>query len=42
MDSVLRRWPGYTLSTLMDEDAQLLHQTLGLLDPDLGKADEGE
>ena len=36
---VLRRWPGYTLSSLLAEDAHLLMQTLDLLDPDLGKAD---
>jgi hypothetical protein len=40
LDSVLRRYPGYTLSTLLSEDAHGLMQMLGLLDPDLGKADD--
>jgi len=29
---VLRRWPGYTIATLMAEDAGLVLQTLALLD----------
>ena len=39
IDSVLQRWPGYTIRTLMEEDAHELYQTLTLLNPDLGKAD---
>lgn len=36
----MQRWPGYTLASLMAEDAQLLHQTWTLVtDDDLGKAD---
>lgn len=35
----MRRWPGYTLSSLEEEDAYLLYQTLGLLDDELGKAE---
>ncbi len=41
MDSVLRRWPGYTLGSLLAEDARLLLQTIALLDEDLGKAEDG-
>jgi len=37
---LLRRYPGYTLSTLLEEDAHELMQLLALLDPDLGKADD--
>ena len=32
-------YPGYTLSTLLAEDAHELFMLRGLLDPDLGKAD---
>lgn len=38
MDSILRRYPGYTLSTLLAEDAHELMLLRELLDPDLGKA----
>lgn len=40
----MRRYPGYTLSVLLDEDAHELHQHIGLLRPDLGKLkdDDGE
>lgn len=35
----MRRWPGYTLSSLMDEDAQFLHRYWELAtNDDLGKA----
>lgn len=42
VDDVLAHWPGYTRDTLMREDAHWLLQTRGLLDPDCGKADDGE
>lgn len=40
----MQRWPGYTLASLLDEDAQLLHQTWQLaMDDKLGEADpDGE
>jgi hypothetical protein len=42
LDAILRRYPGYTLTTLLAEDARELMQMMALLDPDLGKADDGE
>lgn len=38
-DALLRIYPGYTLSSLLAEDAHDLFQMRALLDPDLGKAD---
>jgi hypothetical protein len=39
---VMRRYPGYTLSTLMAEDMHALSQHLALLDENLGKVTDGE
>jgi hypothetical protein len=39
-DAILTRYPGYTLGSLLREDAHLLHQHFGLLDPHLGEARE--
>jgi len=36
---LLTTYPGYTLSTLLAEDAELL-RLMALLDPDLGKAED--
>ena len=36
---LLATYPGYTLSTLLAEDAELL-RLMALLDPDLGKAED--
>jgi len=38
LDTLLRRYPGYTLSTLLAEDAHGLMQMMALLHPDLGNA----
>ena len=38
-DAVLKRYPGYTLSSLRAEDAHSIHQLIGLMDDDLGKAE---
>ena len=39
-DAVMQRWPGYTISSLLDEDAQLLYQFWDLVtNDDLGKAE---
>ena len=38
LDEILRRYPGYTLSSLLAEDAYTLMQHLALIRPDLGKA----
>lgn len=35
---MLTTFPGYTLSSLLDEDAYELMQLRALLDPDIGKA----
>ena len=40
LDYILTRYPGYTLRTLLEEDAHELLMMLNLLDPDLGKAPE--
>ena len=40
VDHVLTRWPGYTIESLMREDAYVLMQMLDLLSPDLGKAED--
>ena len=40
LDSILTRYPGYTLRTLLEEDAHDLLMMRNLLDPDLGKAPE--
>lgn len=37
---LLKEYPGYTLSTLLAEDAHELLLMRSLLDPDLGKADD--
>lgn len=37
----MRQFPGYTLSSLMAEDAHALRTLRALLDPDLGRAREG-
>lgn len=34
----MRRYPGYTLRTLQEEDAYELLQLLAILDDDIGKA----
>lgn len=39
---VLTTYPGYTLSTLLAEDAGDLFLLRSLLNPDLGKATDGE
>ena len=38
VDGLLQRYPGYTLSTLLAEDAFALMQHVAILDPDIGKA----
>lgn len=38
----MRRYPGYTLSTVLAEDAHDLYQHMALLDPDIGKVTDGE
>lgn len=38
LDYVLRRYPGYTLGTLLAEDAHELKMLIALTNPDLGKA----
>jgi hypothetical protein len=35
----LKEFPGYTLGSLLQEDAHALLQMRALLDPDLGKAE---
>ena len=40
LDSILKEYPGYTLRTLLEEDAHELLMMRRLLDPDLGKAPE--
>jgi hypothetical protein len=42
MDEVLRRYPGYTIRTLLDEDAHELLTLRAILDPDFGKAGHAE
>ena len=39
LDRICTRWPGYTLSSALAEDGQLIYQTLGLID--LLKGDNG-
>ncbi|HLC29011.1 MAG TPA: hypothetical protein VJL07_06150 [Dehalococcoidia bacterium] len=39
LHALLTIYPGYTLSTLLAEDAELL-RLMALLDPDLGKAED--
>jgi hypothetical protein len=39
VDDVLRTYPGYTLSTLLDEDAHALFALRALVSPKLGEAD---
>jgi hypothetical protein len=42
-DAVMRRWPGYTLASLRQEDAHELYQTWQLVVNDkLGEADDGQ
>lgn len=41
LDALLRRYPGYTLSSLLAEDVALL-RLIATLDPDLGKATDAE
>ena len=40
IDGILGRYSGYTLTTLLAEDAHGLLQIRALLDDDLGKADD--
>lgn len=40
LDSILRMYPGYTLGTLLAEDAHELMTMRDLIDPDCGKADD--
>lgn len=39
--SIMDRW-SYTLGELLAEDAHAMYQLVGLLDPDLGKAEGDE
>ena len=40
LDHLLRSYPGYTLRTLLEEDAHELLMLVNLLNPDLGTAAE--
>lgn len=37
LDTILKEYPGYTLRTLLEEDAYELLQIQAILDPDVGK-----
>ena len=42
LHALLREYPGYTLSTLLREDAHALLQMRALIDPDLGNAEDDD
>jgi hypothetical protein len=39
LDEILRTYPGYTLASVLDEDAHALFALRGLVNPNLGEAD---